>query len=50
MEASAISNQSLQQEILKLMQNLDDKNKEVGELKQLNLEWEHKTKEILYEI
>ena len=32
------------------MQNLDDKNKEIGELRQLNLEWEHKTKEILYEI
>lgn len=27
-----------------------DKIKEINELKQVNLEWEHKTKEILYEI
>ena len=27
-----------------------DKIREINELKQVNLEWEHKTKEILYEI
>lgn len=27
-----------------------DKIKEINDLRQVNLEWEHKTKEILYEI